>query len=466
MIDCIAVNQRTLLTCVLEGGCTAFFMLRLFRLRVKPVWLILYYAADIIFTYAVNTRFSNGLINFFMSLLAIFGYTLIFRTTLSQKIFAYTSLIIIMCFSEMIAASFAVENGLYRVSGTTSYRVVANSHYQYGLMLIISILCITSAYIMIYLLSIWVRKRDIVRDEKGFKIQDVCICIVSVLSFIILWVILVQYAEGGISTGVTIFMVVAMILIVMTFYISYEQMIKADREIMEKQLLEEEYVHKKAYYEQMERHQNEIRKIRHDLKNQLLGIMSGAGQGSGKNSGSAVDRETADAKGGANSVSVSDIGADVESSVDSEPVGDRETVDAESGVESAIKEILHEIDESEISSYTENVTLNMILNDKIRIARTKGIMADLDIKVPRNLSMDAGDLGILCGNLLDNAIEALEKCTEGARGLLFHAYYYKNSLVITCENSIAAPVTSLKTDKADKQNHGIGLKSIDEIAAK
>jgi hypothetical protein len=229
MIDCIAVNQRTLLTCVLEGGCTAFFMLRLFRLRVKPVWLILYYAADIIFTYAVNTRFSNGLINFFMSLLAIFGYTLIFRTTLSQKIFAYTSLIIIMCFSEMIAASFAVENGLYRVSGTTSYRVVANSHYQYGLMLIISILCITSAYIMIYLLSIWVRKRDIVRDEKGFKIQDVCICIVSVLSFIILWVILVQYAEGGISTGVTIFMVVAMILIVMTFYISYEQMIKADR---------------------------------------------------------------------------------------------------------------------------------------------------------------------------------------------------------------------------------------------
>ena len=146
--------------------------------------------------------------------------------------------------------------------------------------------------------------------------------------------------------------------------------------------------------------------------------------------------------------------------------GDRETADEGSSVKSAIREILHEIEESEISSYTENVTLNMILNDKIRIAKSKGIKTDLDIKVPRELPIDAGDLGILCGNLLDNAIEAAEKCAEGVRSLLFHAYYYKNSLVITCENSIAAPVTSVETDKADRLNHGIGLRSIDEIAAK
>ena len=303
---------------------------------------------------------------------------------------------------------------------------------------------------MIYLFSVWVRKRDIIRNDKGFRVQDICLCFVSLLSFAILSIILVQYTNGSISAGVSAFIMIAMIVIVMTFYLSYEQMIKADRAIMEKQLLEEEYVHKKAYYEQMERHQNEIRKIRHDLKNQLLGIMGEAGAGSGVNSVSAGDRETAEAGSGMKSVSV----------------GDRETADEGSSVKSAIREILHEIKESEISSYTENVTLNMILNDKIRIAKSKGIKTDLDIKVPRELPIDAGDLGILCGNLLDNAIEAAEKCAEGVRSLLFHAYYYKNSLVITCENSIAAPVTSVETDKADRLNHGIGLRSIDEIAAK
>ena len=303
---------------------------------------------------------------------------------------------------------------------------------------------------MIYLFSVWVRKRDIIRNDKGFRVQDICLCFVSLLSFAILSIILVQYTNGSISAGVSAFIMIAMIVIVMTFYLSYEQMIKADRAIMEKQLLEEEYVHKKAYYEQMERHQNEIRKIRHDLKNQLLGIMGEAGAGSGVNSVSAGDRETAEAGSGMKSVSV----------------GDRETADEGSSVKSAIREILHEIEESEISSYTENVTLNMILNDKIRIAKSNGIKTDLDIKVPRELPIDAGDLGILCGNLLDNAIEAAEKCAEGVRSLLFHAYYYKNSLVITCENSIAAPVTSVETDKADRLNHGIGLRSIDEIAAK
>ena len=436
-----------ILICAFEGGFTVFFMLRFFKLKVKAVWLVLFYVAMVTSTYIVNTYFSNGLCNFLITLLMIFGYTLIFRTTLSQKIFSYASLIIIMCFTEMIGASFAAANGVYKINETAGYQIATDRQYEFNL---ISILSISSAYIMIYLFSVWVRKRDIIRNDKGFRVQDICLCFVSLLSFAILSIILVQYTNGSISAGVSAFIMIAMIVIVMTFYLSYEQMIKADRAIMEKQLLEEEYVHKKAYYEQMERHQNEIRKIRHDLKNQLLGIMGEAGAGSGVNSVSAGDRETAEAGSGMKSVSV----------------GDRETADEGSSVKSAIREILHEIEESEISSYTENVTLNMILNDKVKIAKSKEIKTDLDIKVPRELPMDAGDLGILCGNLLDNAIEAAEKCAEGARSLLFHAYYYKNSLVITCENSIASPVTSVETDKADRLNHGIGLKSIDEIAAK
>lgn len=411
MMDEAARALADILICAFEGGYIAFFMFRFFNLRVKAVWLYVYYAAMVAALYMVNTFFSNGFCNFIMTLFVISGYTQIFRTTISQKIFTYASLIIIMCFSEMIGAAFAAENGIYQIYESTEYRININYYWEYNL---ISLLYISSAYIMIYFFSIWVRKREIIREDKGFKLQDICLCVVSALSFTILWITLVQYTNGRIGLGVSVFIMIAMIIIVMTFYLSYEYMIKADRTIMEKRLLEEEYMHKKTYYEQMERHQNEIRRIRHDLKNQLLGIMSDEGQGNCKK----------------------------------------------------LKSVLNDIEESEIDFFTENVTLNMILNDKIKIMKSKGINVDFDIKVSRELTIDAGDLGILCGNLLDNAVEASEKCAEGVRSLSFHAYYYKNSLVIMCENSIAAPVLLLNTGKADKQNHGIGLKSIDEIVAK
>ena len=75
-----------ILICAFEGGFTVFFMLRFFKLKVKAVWLVLFYVAMVTSTYIVNTFFSNGLCNFLITLLMIFGYTLIFRTTLSQKI--------------------------------------------------------------------------------------------------------------------------------------------------------------------------------------------------------------------------------------------------------------------------------------------------------------------------------------------------------------------------------------------
>ena len=75
---------------------------------------------------------------------------------------------------------------------------------------------------MIYLFSVWVRKRDIIRNDKGFRVQDICLCFVSLLSFAILSIILVQYTNGSISAGVSAFIMIAMIVIVMTFYLSYE----------------------------------------------------------------------------------------------------------------------------------------------------------------------------------------------------------------------------------------------------
>ena len=128
-----------ILICAFEGGFTVFFMLRFFKLKVKAVWLVLFYVAMVTSTYIVNTYFSNGLCNFLITLLMIFGYTLIFRTTLSQKIFSYASLIIIMCFTEMIGASFAAANGVYKINETAGYQIATDRQYEFNLISILSI---------------------------------------------------------------------------------------------------------------------------------------------------------------------------------------------------------------------------------------------------------------------------------------------------------------------------------------
>lgn len=160
------------------------------------------------------------------------------------------------------------------------------------------------------------------------------------------------------------------------------------------------------YYEQFERYEKEIRQQKHDLKNFLFGVLA---------------------------------------SEDSE-MRDR------------IRKKTEEIESSGAIIYTENEVLQLLLTAKLDQIDIPGQSLEINCQIPRALGIENTDLAIIVGNLLDNAVEALEKLPVQGRLLHvdFQHYPARTSLKIT--NSF-----NMTEKRAYRRDRGIGLKSVREI---
>ncbi len=126
--------------------------------------------------------------------------------------------------------------------------------------------------------------------------------------------------------------------------------------------------------------------------------------------------------------------------------------------------------------YTENKMFNAILSEKKDKAQAKGI--ECDIKVDKDI--DTGiipdtDIIEIVGNIIDNAIEAVEKISNKqykVNNIKIRSYMSNdNKFFVFCvENpyEILEKTSKgiFKTTKKDKEKHGIGLKSVESLAEK
>lgn len=116
-----------------------------------------------------------------------------------------------------------------------------------------------------------------------------------------------------------------------------------------------------------------------------------------------------------------------------------------------------------------NTIVNVVLNQKYRLATQKGIKIIFDIMDFSEIKLDDQDVVILLSNLLDNAIEATAK--ETAHKVIKIKLLNKNdTVIISISNRISKPVKivngMIQTSKSDKENHGIGLNNIMTIVKK
>ena len=117
---------------------------------------------------------------------------------------------------------------------------------------------------------------------------------------------------------------------------------------------------------------------------------------------------------------------------------------------------------------THNQEIDAILNYMIDKAEKISCKIETQIEVPDSPFMPGFDLNMLLSNLLDNAIEALEKTDEK---YLFIGLKYQKGLVIiriynTFDGKIKKKGIQYITQKPDKVNHGIGMKNVKEIVEK
>lgn len=115
-----------------------------------------------------------------------------------------------------------------------------------------------------------------------------------------------------------------------------------------------------------------------------------------------------------------------------------------------------------------NSTIDALINYKHAIAKEYGIEFRLNIFVPDELSIDEYDMGVILGNALDNAIEALKECKIAERVIDISIGVKKDALILNIKNSYEHELDKRKngeliSTKSDKENHGYGMKSIKEI---
>ena len=116
-----------------------------------------------------------------------------------------------------------------------------------------------------------------------------------------------------------------------------------------------------------------------------------------------------------------------------------------------------------------NTAIDSILNYKMLEAEQYSVMLDLDVQIPEQLAVSSQAMSVILGNAIDNAIEAAKETEE--RRVSVIVQYTKGRLLIQISNPYSGELhlgTSGEylTKKAEKENHGFGLKSIKDVVEK
>ena len=110
---------------------------------------------------------------------------------------------------------------------------------------------------------------------------------------------------------------------------------------------------------------------------------------------------------------------------------------------------------------TGNTLINAVLNIKYLEAKEKGIIIPFIADNLTGLKISDSDLVTILTNILDNAIEAVQKCDE--KRIVFKIIKDSDLLIIDSTNPYAGQLPdedSFVTTKNDKKNHGFGLLNI------
>lgn len=117
-----------------------------------------------------------------------------------------------------------------------------------------------------------------------------------------------------------------------------------------------------------------------------------------------------------------------------------------------------------------NPVTDVILTEKEKTARQRGIQFSCDFHYPEGTALNVFDVSVILSNALENAIEAAERCEDPYISVI--SYRKKNACIIEITNKIAAAVSIdpdsglPPTTKVKKEGHGLGLHNIRKMVQK
>ncbi|MDE7202284.1 MAG: GHKL domain-containing protein [Lachnospiraceae bacterium] len=163
----------------------------------------------------------------------------------------------------------------------------------------------------------------------------------------------------------------------------------------------------------------EIRRIRHDLKNHLSGLLGMVQTGQNSEAEKYIKQ-------------MLDVGA-----------GDR----------------------PEEVSHSGNIVVDSLINHAYAAAQKNNIQFNVNVLVPASLPFESGHLAIVLGNLLENALEACQDILDGKKFIRLDISYTKDVFQLCIKNNYQTKrkkdnIGHYLTTKDDTIYHGLGLSSI------
>lgn len=291
---------------------------------------------------------------------------------------------------------------------------------QRNLYRVLGALCVQAANLYLFSLILRFADRTILLMKKKEWTLIISVFLISIFSLAMIHIALSEATLSDTTSKMLLFSEIglfALNIVCLGITVSLNQ---SNRTAEELKLKEQQLKHDIQYAETVRSQYQEIRQIRHDIKQHLDAVS----------------------------------GLQLEGKIDA--------------AQKYISEISSGLERIEMFMDVGNDFVNAILNSKLSIAKSKGIevLCSSSNKIE---GISEYDLCNLIGNMLDNAIEAAEKTGDNAVvevSILSDKY----KLMITVSNSILQSVLSgnseLKTTKRKTFLHGFGVKSIRTIAEK
>lgn len=228
------------------------------------------------------------------------------------------------------------------------------------------------------------------------------------------------FSANQTSNSLVLICIVGAILInILTFYL-YDKVSKLIYKQMNDRLIAEQNDFYEKQLQMMKNSLDQIRILRHDLSNKLSPLLSLAHSGN-------VEK-----------------------------------------LEAGILELMHYTNNDKVLVNSGNQDIDSILNYKFEKGKEAGVQISTNISVPSTLSIESFDIAVILGNTIDNALEAVLNVSE--RWIHVEIHYSKGRLIIEVINSFDGIVKMkqdrLLTRKHEKENHGLGLHSVELVIAK
>lgn len=348
--------------------------------------------------------FNNPMVNVFSNLIMFFLLTYNYEATLKRRLIATISIYMILMTIESVIVL------VMRYFDIT----IASKDSDLGLIIGMITIKIITYNVMLFLSNFKLVKNDV----KVSSLQWLSIFIIPAGTLILALMLIMKVHSDNI-TGIIVSVVILFVINVFVFYL-YDTLMKSYDEKMEKALLLQQ---NSAYSKQLEiikQSQENLKLFRHDMKNHVLSLRTLIEQN---------DHQRA-----------SDY----------------------------LESVYTRIDNTNEFSKSGNPEIDSILNYKLNKAVSCGMKINISINVPEKLNIRPFDLSVIIGNLLDNAIEAAGKCEDSFINISIELD--RNVLYICISNSYEGDLnyksSNLETTKKDRENHGMGLRSVKQSLEK